>query len=500
MLGLILALVSMQAPQGPAVPAPTVPAPTVPAPTVPAPTVPAPTVPAPATTGSDAAAPAEQPDRLDRLELRLKTLERENRGLRRELEAMREDQDEVSQRVDSIMPLTGKVGGYLDVGFFHAQGNGSGVRPDIGHLNFPEYSGVVPDSWVFMGDPLSTTVNSRGEPADTGESRAITFDGINSQGKSSFILNAFNLNLLAGLGKQVSVEGLIDFVPRGRNVSEPDTAGRFALGDFIDVKLGYMRWQVPVKRLDFDLYAGKIDTGFGYEYRIQESPSRIGVTPSLICRYTCGRNLGVRARFKFLAKRSLILNLAVTNGSSFVENFAFANELDTNNFKTSTGRLSYVFRVGSGLEIGASGSVGAQDFQPAELVLQKTYGVDLHLEVKGLDLTAEFVQGEVDGKTEPGAAACGIAPCLGFKGAYGLIGYRALTWLMPYARVDWRQAYHQSGASFVYNSDTLRITPGLRFELGTSVIFKLEYSVNRELGRVPGIRNDVFTSSLVARI
>ncbi len=219
-----------------------------------------------------------------------------------------------------------------------------------------------------------------------------------------------------------------------------------------------------------------------------------------MCRYTCGRNLGVKARFKFLPRRSLIVALSLTNGSSFVESFAFANEIDTNHFKTAMGRLSYVLPVGAGLEIGASGSIGAQDFQPEDRVLQRQYGVDLHLEAKGVDFTAEFVQGAIDGKTEAGEAPCGAAPCLDFKSAYGLLGYRALTWLMPYARVDWRQALHQSGASFVYNSDTLRITPGIRFEIGTAVIFKLEYTVNRELGRIPGMRNDVFTSSLVARI
>ena len=497
MLHLLLAATSLQAPGGRLPPEPigvTAPeaAGTV-APVVSTP-VTAPAAPAVATGPGD-----DQLGRLDRLDRRLKALERENRELRGEVEALREDQDEVSQRVDSIMPLTSRFGGYLDVGFFHAAGDGSGIRPDIGYQRFPEHQDVVPDSWVFMGDPLSTTINSRGEPADTGQSRAITFDGVNSNGKSSFILNAFNLNVLAGIGKGVSVEGLIDFVPRGRNVSDPD-ASRFALGDFIDVKLGYLRWQVPVKRIDMDLYAGKIDSAFGYEYRIQESPSRIGVTPSLICRYTCGRNLGVKARFRFLARRSLIFAVGVTNGSSFTENFGFANEIDTNHFKTATGRLSYVLPVGSGLEVGASGSVGAQDFQADDRLIQKQYGFDLHLDAKGVDLTGEFVMGKVDGKSEAGGPPCGIAPCLDFKGAYGMLGYRVLTWLMPYARVDWRQALHQSGASFVYHSNTLRITPGFRFEIGTNVIIKLEYTVNRELGRIPGIRNDVFTSSLVARI
>ena len=167
-------------------------------------------------------------ERLERLENRLKRVERENRALREEVELLREDKDEVSTRVDRIMPLTGRIGGYVDFGFFHAMGDGSGVRTDIGHIHYPEYRGVVPDSWVFMGDPLSTTINSRGEPANAGESRAITFDGVDSRGKSSFILNAFNLNVFAGLGRQVSMEGLVDFVPRSRNVSDPDPS-RFAL-------------------------------------------------------------------------------------------------------------------------------------------------------------------------------------------------------------------------------------------------------------------------------
>ena len=74
------------------------------------------------------------------------------------------------------------------------------------------YQGIIPGSWVFYGDPLSTTVNSRGEPADTGESRAITFDSVNAGGKSSFILNAVNLHLFTGIGRHASFEGLIDFV------------------------------------------------------------------------------------------------------------------------------------------------------------------------------------------------------------------------------------------------------------------------------------------------
>src|SRR5262245_24307089 len=76
--------------------------------------------PPPSTTPSP---PAD--DRLEKLERRLKAVERQNRALRTEVEALREDHDEVSERVDRIMPLTGRLGGYLDFGFFHVQGDGS---------------------------------------------------------------------------------------------------------------------------------------------------------------------------------------------------------------------------------------------------------------------------------------------------------------------------------------------------------------------------------------
>ena len=464
------------------------------------------------------AAPAPGPElppepsqaQLDRLEAKLAELAADNERLREDNERLREESERIDERVESLereqqatkrqlhglLPLSSRLGGYLDVGAFWAAGNGSGVRPDTGHVVFPQYDGVLPDSWVLMGDPLSTQVNSRGDPADTGESLAVTFDPVDSRGKSSFIANAINLDLTTGIGKNLLVEGMVDLVPRNRDVSDPD--GVF-LGDYIDVKLAYVNYLVPTRRFELDLYGGKIDPVFGYEYRIQESPDRISVTPSLACRYTCGRPLGFKARAKFLASRALVLAASLTNGSSFREGFGFSNEIDTNHFKTVAGRLSYRFDVGAGLELGASGEFGAQDLQAADDVYQWQYGVDVHLDVRGVEFASELVIGRVDGATAPGEAQCGSAPCLDFKAAYGLLGYRVLNWLMPYARVDWRDALHQSGASFVYVSKLMRVTPGVRFELGTHVAVKAEYTVNRELGPIPQFDNDVLSTSVVAR-
>jgi len=465
--------------------------------------------------GSDPPEPSQE--QLDRFEARLEELAASNERLREDNERLREDnerlretgerldervgslereQQATQRRVDGLLPLSSRLGGYLDVGAFWAAGNGSGVRPDTGHVVFPQYDGVLPDSWVLMGDPLSTQVNSRGDPADTGESLAVTFDPVDSRGKSSFIANAINLDLTSSVGKHLFIEGMVDLMPRNRNVANPD--GLF-LGDFIDVKLAYIDYIVPTRRFELDLYAGKIDPVFGYEYRIQESPDRISVTPSLACRYTCGRPLGFKARAKFLANRALVLAASLTNGSSFQEGFGFANEIDSNHFKTVAGRLSYRFDVGAGLELGASGQFGAQDLQPADDVYQWQYGVDLHLDVRGVEFASELVIGRVDGATAPGEEACGSAPCLDFKAAYGLLGYRALNWLMPYVRVDWRDALHQSGASFVYVSKLMRVTPGVRFELGTHLAIKAEYTINRELGPIPQFANDVLSTSAVAK-
>lgn len=429
---------------------------------------------------------------------RVRALEAENGRLWEELRLLREDQGSVGRRLQQLAAqVSGRLTGYLDFGFFWVAGDGTGIRKDTGHEHFPEYQDV-PDSWVFMGDPLSTTVNSRGEPADTGESRAVTFNPIHNHGAAAAIVNALNVAIFAGLGPDLTLNGSIDFVPRSRNVSDPGGVG---LGDFIDVKLAYLEYTLPIERVDLRLSAGKFDSVLGIEYRSEESPDRIGVTPSLICRYTCGRPLGAKARLR-LPRDRLTVALAVSNGSHGIEGFPFYNEIDANDFKTLAGRIAtrQGLGVGVGLEIGASGAFGAQDFQADNGVYQWHYGLDLRLVLRDLDLRAEFVQGSATGKDDAAMRVpCGLAPCLSYRGAYGLLAYRLWNWLQPYARVDWRDALHRSGQSFVYISELMRATLGVRAEVGTNVIFKAEYTFNVELGRIPQFPDDIFTSSMVVK-
>jgi hypothetical protein len=422
-------------------------------------------------------APAPPVDRMQQLEDELARLADDNTALER--------------KVEELGRVSARFSGYLDVGFFATTGDGAGTRSDVGNVYFPEYAGIVPGSWVFMGDPLSTTVNARGEPADTGESRAVTFDPIDSRGKSTFLVNALNLGLLVGVGDTASVIGSVDFVPRGRDVSNP--AGLF-LGDYIDVKLAYAEWRPELEQVSLALQVGKFDSVLGREYRALESPDRTTVTPSLICRYICGRPIGVKARAKALDD-ALVLNVAVTNGSHAIEGFPFSDEIDTNHFKTLAGRLSYL--VASRIDLGVSGAFGAQDLQADDSVRQWHIGGDLHVEWKDLELTAELVHGRANGKTAD--IACDLAPCIHYTGAYGLASYRLSNLLEPYARVDWRDAVHRSGASFVYISQLVRFTVGVRAEIGSHLIVKAEGTHDRELGRIPQFPDDVLTTSLVIK-
>ncbi len=437
--------------------------------------------------------PAEEP-KPDPHDDEIRALEARMQKLEEELEATKDDNSYLEEKLQALLPLSGKISGYLDLGAFVTSGNGAGTRSDLGNARFPEYS-YVPGSWVFMGDPLSTAINSRGDVADTGESRAITYDPINSHGKSTALVNALNLTLFSGIGETAQLDASVDLVPRARDISDP--MGLF-VGDYIDVKLAYAEWRPRIEAFDLMLQVGKFDSVLGFEYRSLESPDRTGVTPSLICRYTCGRPIGVKARARLLDE-ALVVNVAITNGSHFHEGFPFASETDTNNMKTGAGRLSY--QIAKKVEIGVSGAFGAQDFQTDNDVYQWHYGADLHVEIKDFELTAEFVKGKATGQTSstPMAPKCDLAPCLDYKGAYGLASYRVTNTFVPYMRVDWRDAYHWSGASFVYISPLVRATIGLRAEIGTRVVAKLEGTKNQELEGLPTIPNDVVTSSLVIK-
>jgi hypothetical protein len=446
--------------------------------------------PARAATPEDQGEPPPPPPPLLSPELRIGQLERQ-------VEELQSRADAADTRLLRLENLAVKVSGTLDVGFCAVQGDGSGVRPDYGGLA----SGLVPApyqqllrSWVLLGDPLSTAVNSRGEVADTGTSRAIRYNPLHTLGRPTFLVNAVSLGLRASYDDHWVVNVLLDFLPRDRDVTAPGVG----LGDFLDLKLAYLRYQFARSGARWVFYLGKVDSVLGLEYRTQEAADRLTVTPSLICRYTCGRPVGLKAQVHILDE-ALELSLALTNGSSQVEFFPFSNEVDFNTDKTGSARVKVLLPIG--LELSVSGALGAQDRQRDDVVLQWHLGAAAQLTAGDLRVAAEAVLGAASGKDGTSAngvpVRCGQAPCLAYAGAYLLASYRLWGLARPYVRVDWRRATMVNGLQWAYESHGLRATVGLRLDLTANLVVKAEYTFNRELPPLRDFPDDVFASSFL---
>lgn len=425
--------------------------------------------------------PDELAERIDDLEERAKKLERNAHA-----------NDAIAERVKTLLPLVGSVPitAFIDVGAFAVSGNGSGIRSDFLHQHYPGYRNQIAGQWVFMGDPFTTAINTLGDPADTADSREVEHDAINSSGRPSMIVNSVGLAIGKHVANGVWISALAQLLPR----SGPDV---------LQVDYAHIDYR-PSQKYDFILETGKIDSVLGVEYRSQDAPSRIGVTPSLICRYTCGRPIGVDAR---LVRGRLGLSAAIVNGDNFEERFEAKPELKANKAPTIAGHVQWILPFGQGLELGASGAVGPQDNQPNLDIHQWHYGVDLKLtDLARFDIIAEFVQGRQQGSTTGDPAvdrmvgierpACDVAQCLHYKGAYVFVDRRVNRWFTPYARFDWRDATHRHGGDFIYEANSIRATVGAHFEMTSRIIAKIEYDWNHELN-VPSFPHDVITSSIV---
>ncbi|MEO8699052.1 MAG: hypothetical protein ABI867_03380 [Kofleriaceae bacterium] len=434
------------------------------------------------------APPAALPPTSELLE-RLEELEAKQLAMRKDVQ----DYAGTKSRVSELYPLLRFITVYIDVGAFVVGGNGAGIRSDFLHQQYPEYRNTVAGQWVFMGDPFSTMINTLGEPADTADSRDVKVDTVNSSGRASVIVNTLAMAIGREIGKGVSISALAHYLPR------PGP-------DLLEVPFAH----IDYRPFDIDLIieAGKIDSVLGVEYRSQDAPRRIGITPSLICRYTCGRPFGVDAR---LVRGRLSASAALINGDNFEERFEPKTELKASRYPTAAGHLQWTLPVGQGLEVGVSGAVGPQDQQADTGVHQWHVGGDLKLrDLHGWDVVAEYVQGKQQGSTtgDPAVdrmhdverAGCDLAQCLTYKGAYVLVDRRAPgSRFIPYARVDWRSAVHRSGKAgdeFVYESHSARATLGARFELTSKIVGKIEYNFNHELG-VEQFPHDVLTTSIV---
>jgi hypothetical protein len=373
-------------------------------------------------------------------------------------------------------------GGYVDFGFFVPSGNGAGYVQDYGHRYFPGTYDKY--SWVFLGDILAPAVNSRGEAADLGDAPGVDrFDSVHSRGKPGFILNEANFVLRSALTQSAIITTSFNLVPR--------TGDNFRLGDFFDLDLAQLEW-MPTTSQRTSIFVGKIDSVIGIEYRERKANRRFGITPSLIARYTTGTALGLKARSKFGVDDMLVIAAAVTNGSNTIEQFHFYDEIDSNAGKTASGRISVRTPTRISLEVGVSGSWGAQDRATDSLGKMWFVGPDLILHAGRLEVKGQWLKGKAPG--EPGQDVYGLnlrgggyleADCM-FTSSFG-----------AYGRGEYRNANVWLGDERLYRTREWRVTGGARWVFTERAVLKAEYLHNGEYGGGPQIRNDVFTSSLV---
>ncbi len=381
-------------------------------------------------------------------------------------------------------------------------------------------AGLNQTRWRFLGDPLATAINSAGHPADTRSqnipgqsSQAVPYDYIQSGGRPTFIINEINITPIAKLGEGLQAFASINFYPRTASVSIGDKqdagsvqpAGPTKVGDYLWVDMAYMEYATAFKngRHQLSVFAGRFDPNIGIEYRVRKSPDRFGVTPSLICRYSCGTPLGLKARGQFFDEFFTIA-FAIQNSASYQEQlFRFAENTDKKYMKTLSGRASIHCSEKNhcskfNLEVGVSGefggevdgfyNVGQSEFDP--FIKQWTVDVDVHFEYRGFELRAEYLKTMADGY--PGSALKPALPRLSAQGAYFEGSYHILNWLGALLRWDVRDAVHiDYSVPFAYDSLLWRLTVGARVDINNNIALKAEYLHLQPFGRMAEGLNDM---------
>lgn len=377
-----------------------------------------------------------------------------------------------------------QVVGFLDVGAFAVFGPGPAYERDRPGATdgLPEDDDGSTAAWTFWGDPWANAVNSQGESADLGGDRnpLQRVDALHSEGRPIALVNRLQMGLHADpKNRRWGVRVRVNLDPRQGRLG--------AAGDVISLDAAWLQWH-PVKG-DVTLYAGRVESGFGGEYPMRRAPARIGVTPSMMARYTVGRQTGLRIRGT--AWRWFDYSASLTSGGTVDEALGMlSDEIDRNGAPTLTTRLGA--HVGEGVRVtgGLSGELGPRDGQPDLAVLGWMVGADVMVEAGPWVVRADgtIVRLPIAGEGPDGVAAQGAA----------LEGwFHASNHVTPYARVDWRQADLRAGDNR-YLSNVLRVTAGVRFDLDYHTAWKLEVlRVEELLGSE--LRDDVATSSLVVR-
>jgi len=144
------------------------------------------------------------------------------------------------------------------------------------------------------------------------------------------------------------------------------------------------------------------------------------------------------------------------------------------------------------LDLGLSGSYGAQDRVTSNRDAMWFVGPDLQLHISSVDVKAAWLHGKAPGDETQGAYGLTLHGG-GYlevdamvTGSFGVLG-----------RAEYRDAFVWLGQERAYLTKSWRGTVGARWMMAAWAVLKAEGLHNGEWGPGPSVRNDVFTTSLV---
>ncbi|MEW5738718.1 MAG: hypothetical protein AB1938_07310 [Myxococcota bacterium] len=380
--------------------------------------------------------------------------------------------------------------GYVDVGFAKATGDGT--------------SWVDSDTRVpldYGADPFATAVNSRGEVASNDADGRFTNGflprSVGIGGNASFLINTASVDVrFQPRGLPIFVFARAQLMPR-----------LLPTGDQTRLELQQAFGRLsPFASQELAFFLGKFDSVFGIEYLENEANFRVGVTPSLIARYTTGHGLGAKVFYRFQlpsVMSAISVNAALTNNGTRIEALV-PPDASVMGVPVASARIGYELNLKDvQAKAGFSGLYGPRNDQRTTGARQMAFGADVRLNWGGLSLAGELLQlvdeqGTLQGKTT-GQGPAELASGFNVFGLWGRVAYTlpwktsVLTGVTLYGRYDRRQALFQ-GYTWV---TTQRFTVGGRVDLFELVALKAEGVFNAEMAGAPNVDNDVFTASVV---
>ena len=412
------------------------------------------------------------------------------------------------------------ITGYIDVGFAKAQGNGTSFPS-----NFALPAGAPANApYDYYVDMFAPAVNSRGEAASTNipPPPAPGLPGSNVGGffprsagiggKASFLLNTADVDIRYTAPEiPVLIFTRLQVIPR---LYDADPTENRVGGESTRLLLEQAFGKIaPIRSAELSISLGKFDSVFGIEYLDNEANFRVGITPSLVARYTTGQSLGAKVfyRYQLIPIFSAIsVNAAITNSGTFVEALQGPS-------RSLTGVPMLSVRVGYELNLtrvsfkfGGSAEHGPRNDQSFTSDAPQTLlGADARLILPTLTLSGEYVHvaeedaGDVTTMAVAKLAGMGPYPEINEFYAHGfwLQAAEELPLSLDLFRFTIYARYEQRHAEFPdFTGSKLtvdRTTFGVNVGIGESLQVKAEYLVNRELEGAPSVANNVFTSSAV---